>query len=125
MPDFGFFSWPEPGVSSYLEVRQQTLDREREIALGIRQLPVRAAEEATAEIDVAIIEDIATSKESELANGPDSWSKKIPKLIWRGVPMVEVRHVSCTLPFCEFLISTLMDVDRNYCAQPKVRPGRM
>lgn len=95
-------------MSSYLEVRQQTLDRETEIALGIRQLPIRAAEEVTAEIDIAIASDIVKAKESELAIGPDSWSKKIPKLIWRGVPMVEVRHVSRILPIGQYRISTLM-----------------
>jgi hypothetical protein len=91
MPDFGFFSWPEPGVSSYVEVRQQTLDRETEIALGIRQLQVRAADEA-------IVEDVAPAEGSGAAVGPDSWSRKIPKLMWRGVPMVEVRHVSRSSP---------------------------
>lgn len=94
MPDFGFFSWPEPGVSSYLEVRQQTLDREREIAMGLHQLARRTLQQSAKERKNVTGDDDTVSEESTLTIGPDSWSKKIPKLIWRGVPMVEVRHVS-------------------------------
>jgi hypothetical protein len=122
MPDFGFFSWPEPGVSSYLEVRQQTLDREREIALGIRQLLKRGADES---IETSIAADNEEDNvEDEGAIGPDSWSKKIPKLIWRGVPMVEVRHVSpCSCPPPAPSSHTVCN--RNYFAHRRVSPGPM
>lgn len=95
MPDFGFFSWPEPGVSSYIEVRQQTLDRERDIASGAlvvhghRQRELGNADEDTE--DSAWESEKPTSPDQMV---PNSWNKKIPKLIWRGVPMVAVRQVS-------------------------------
>lgn len=85
MPDFGFFSWPEPGVSSYVEVRQQTLDRERGIAAGRLDDHKR---------DSGDENDLGESADSATEAIPKSWSKKIPKLIWRGVPMVPVRQVS-------------------------------
>lgn len=70
MADFGFFSWPEPGVGAYTEVRDKS--RAYEEALGLRY------------------------NGTELVSS--SWSEKIPKLLWRGVPMVDVRQVGCS-PF--------------------------
>ncbi|ODN77289.1 hypothetical protein L198_08024 [Cryptococcus wingfieldii CBS 7118] len=65
MPDFGFFSWPEPGVGSYSEVRAKTLAYEQSLGL---------------EVDSGM----------EVIKG--DWENKTDKLFWRGSPMVEVRH---------------------------------
>lgn len=64
--DFGFYSWPEPGVGAYTEVRDQTEKVEESLGL--------------------------LHNGSQLVSS--SWQHKIPKLLWRGVPMVEVRQVS-------------------------------
>lgn len=64
--DFGFFSWPEPGVGAYTEVRDKTLAFEQDMGLEVNGSDVLAS----------------------------NWADKTPKLFWRGVPMVEVRHVS-------------------------------
>nr|XP_018999118.1 uncharacterized protein I203_08319 [Kwoniella mangroviensis CBS 8507]OCF62579.1 hypothetical protein I203_08319 [Kwoniella mangroviensis CBS 8507] len=65
MPDFGFFSWPEPGVGAYSEVRSKALEYEH--SLGLRL-------------------------DNHLNVLHDSWENKTQKLFWRGAPMVEVRH---------------------------------
>jgi len=65
--DFGFFSWPEPGVGAYSEVRRKTLTYEHELGLVLN-----------------------STDDSVLV---DSWGAKTPKLMWRGVPMVDVRQV--------------------------------
>ncbi|MBW0530654.1 hypothetical protein O181_070369 [Austropuccinia psidii MF-1] len=52
MPDFGFYSWPEPKVGSMIEVRDKTAALEAKM----------------------------------------TWKDKIPKAIWRGAPMVELRQ---------------------------------
>ncbi|KAJ9106362.1 hypothetical protein QFC21_001508 [Naganishia friedmannii] len=97
MPDFGFFSWPEPGISSYLEIRQETMDRERDIASGAR----RPLDLVGWQFEEDIVSEVKIGQESHTNigldedvtdTGPNSWSGKIPKLIWRGVPQVEVRH---------------------------------
>lgn len=68
----------------------------------------------------------ADDNEEEGTIGPDSWSKKIPKLIWRGVPMVEVRQVSPTFLYAAAAaISCCTGVDRNSCERLKVSPGLM
>jgi hypothetical protein len=97
-------SWPEPGVSSYLEVRQQTLDREREIASGVRVLGDRKRDLDDEDDEREEMQEGYTqpSVESE-STPPRSWSKKIPKLIWRGVPMVEVRQVSGSICWLKLL----------------------
>ena len=64
--DFGFFSWPEPGVGAYSEVRAKSLAYEQGLGL-------------------------VHGEENEVL--VDSWQAKTPKLMWRGVPMVEVRQV--------------------------------
>jgi hypothetical protein len=63
--DFGFFSWPEPGVGAYTDVRRQTAKYEEELGLVMNGSSVLH----------------------------DSWGAKTKKLLWRGVPMVEVRQV--------------------------------
>lgn len=63
--DFGFFSWPEPGVGSYVDVRRQTLAYETELGLSLNGSAVLS----------------------------DSWTAKSRQLFWRGSPMVEVRQV--------------------------------
>ncbi len=40
---------------------------------------------------------------------PFSWDAKIPKLLWRGVPMVEIRHVCPSLLLSVFLKINLTD----------------
>ena len=51
MPDFGFFSWPEPKTGAYTEIRRA----------------IRRVEKET------------------------PFEKKVPKLVWRGAPLVEDR----------------------------------
>ncbi|WRT68767.1 uncharacterized protein IL334_005747 [Kwoniella shivajii] len=65
MPDFGFFSWPEPGVGAYTEVRSKTLAYEHDLGLRLGD-------------DMDVLHD--------------SWENKTQQLFWRGVPQVEVRH---------------------------------
>ena len=65
--DFGFFSWPEPGVGAYTEVRDKAKAFEEDLGLHF---------------------DVNGTVETS------SWDKKEPKLLWRGVPMVDVRGVS-------------------------------
>ncbi|WWC90330.1 uncharacterized protein L201_005263 [Kwoniella dendrophila CBS 6074] len=65
MPDFGFFSWPEPGVGAYSEVRAKSLEYEHNLGLRLND---------------------------ELEVLHDSWENKTQKLFWRGAPMVEVRQ---------------------------------
>ncbi|KAH8088263.1 glycosyl transferase family 90-domain-containing protein [Filobasidium floriforme] len=75
MPDFGFYSWPEPlgsDASAYTEIRQAALDREWGLA-------GKAGEDSLRSVNVT-------------GNQPPSWGAKIPKLLWRGVPMVDVRQ---------------------------------
>lgn len=63
--DFGFFSWPEPGVGAYSEVRDTALAFEQRLGLEYNGT------------------DVTTS----------NWDKKTRKLFWRGVPMVQIRQV--------------------------------
>lgn len=70
LPDFGFFSWPEPGVGAYVDVRRETLAYEEKLGLAFNGSEIKS----------------------------DSWNRKIRKLMWRGAPMVEIRQVrpACT-----------------------------
>jgi hypothetical protein len=72
LADFGFFAWPEPGIGSYSQVREETLAYEED-KMGLRFNGTGTEEEGLEY---------------------SSWDKKIKKLMWRGVPMVEVRQVS-------------------------------
>nr|XP_031863812.1 uncharacterized protein CI109_000454 [Kwoniella shandongensis]KAA5530884.1 hypothetical protein CI109_000454 [Kwoniella shandongensis] len=65
MPDFGFYSWPEPGVGAYTEVRAKALAYEQNLGLRL---------------------------DDELNVIHSSWENKTEKLFWRGSPMVEVRQ---------------------------------
>lgn len=71
MPDFGFWAWPEPmgaGKGGYDEIREAALEREQAIAAE-------------------------TTPGSEYPSvTPASWAGKTPKLLWRGAPMVPIRH---------------------------------
>jgi hypothetical protein len=64
--DFGFFSWPEPGVGAYTEVRDKA---------------------KAFETDLGLMMDANGTVETS------SWDRKEAKLMWRGVPMVDVRQV--------------------------------
>ncbi|WVQ79560.1 hypothetical protein IAT38_001659 [Cryptococcus sp. DSM 104549] len=65
MPDFGFYSWPEPGVGAYSDVRTSALAFEEQMGLRV---------------------------DDQLQVLHSNWENKTQKLFWRGSPMVEVRH---------------------------------
>jgi hypothetical protein len=62
------------------------------------------------------------------STGPPSWHAKIPKLLWRGIPMVDVRQVRSVPHYPDrlTLISGLNSAGSNAC-EPRsalVRRGR-
>ncbi|KAI9665505.1 MAG: hypothetical protein M1831_001647 [Alyxoria varia] len=69
MPDFGFYSWPEPNIGTYDEVRRRMADVEREIA------------------DEELDEAIATPGIFKTGKGP--FDRKVEKLFWRGAMDVD------------------------------------
>ncbi|KAI9800070.1 MAG: hypothetical protein M1825_004252 [Sarcosagium campestre] len=67
IPDFGFWSWPQPHVHSYEEVQRKALEMEEGLGVHVKLLGVSAAEAWT-------------------------WNRKKPQLAWRGALIGSARR---------------------------------